>query len=161
SRDGASMSARVTNYDEGITAEPQQLVRPQSIAELQAILRDTDRFPSPVRAFGSYHSLTPCASSGGTMIDMSGLSEIVTIDPERMTITARAGLQWIDAAAALRRQNLQFITNIEIGDMTLGSAACCHSKDGLDGTEFAQASSYLTGMKWVTPSGELAEASDE
>lgn len=154
------MNARVTNYDEGITADPQQLVRPQSVAELQAILRHTNRFPSPVRAVGSYHSLTPCASSNGTMIDMSGLKEIVAIEPKSMTITARAGLQWIDAAMALRKQNLQFFTNIEIGNMTLGSAACCHSKDGLDGTEFAQASSYVTAMKWVTPSGELAEASE-
>jgi FAD/FMN-containing dehydrogenase len=155
------MNARVTNYDGSITADPQQLARPQSVAELQAILRDTNRFPSPVRAMGSYHSLTPCASSSGTMIDMSGLREIVAIDPKSMTITARAGLQWIDAATALRKQNLQFITNIEIGNMTIGSAACCHSKDALDGTEFGQASSYVTRMKWVTPSGELAEASEQ
>jgi len=50
--------------------------------------------------------------------------------------------------------------NIEIGNMTLGSAACCHSKDALDGIEFGQVSSYVTKMKWVTPSGELAEASE-
>ena len=41
--------------------------------------------------------------------------------------------------------------------MTLGSAACCHSKDALDGIEFGQVSSYVTAMKWVTPSGELAQ----
>ena len=50
--------------------------------------------------------------------------------------------------------------NIEIGNMTLGSAACCHSKDALDGIEFGQVSSYVTQIKWVTPAGDLAEASE-
>ena len=76
-------------------------------------------------------------------------------------MTAQAGLQLIDAANALRKHSLQFMTNVEIGNMTLGAAACCHTKDGLDGLEFGQASSYVTRVKWVTPSGELAEASEE
>ena len=54
---------------------------------------------------------------------------------------------------------MQMMLNIEIGNMTLGSAACCHSKDALDGIEFGQVSSYVTQMKWVTPAGDLAEAS--
>ncbi len=77
-----------------------------------------------------------------------------------MTLTAEAGLQFIEASRALRAQKLQFLTNIEIGNMTLGAAACCHTKDGLDGGEFGQVGSYVTRMKWVTPSGELAEASE-
>jgi FAD/FMN-containing dehydrogenase len=44
--------------------------------------------------------------------------------------------------------------------MTLGSAACCHSKDALDGIEYGQVSSYVTGIKWVTPTGDLAEATE-
>jgi hypothetical protein len=51
--------------------------------------------------------------------------------------------------------------NIEIGNMTLGSAACCHSKDALDGHEFGQVSSYVTRIKWVNPAGELDEASED
>ena len=82
---------------------------------------------------GSYHSLTPCVSSPGTIVDMKGLDKIVSIDAEDMTFTAQAGLEMIDAADALRTQNLQFMLNIEIGNMTLGSAACCHTKDALDG----------------------------
>src|SRR5262245_62860764 len=150
----------IRNYDGGITASPAQLVSPRSVAELQAILRDVGRYPSPVRAMGSYHSLTPCASSDGTIISMSAMKRIVHIDAEKMTFTAEAGLQFIEASRALRRRELQFLTNIEIGNMTLGSAACCHTKDGLDGGELGQVGSYLTGIKWVTPAGELAEASE-
>lgn len=155
------MENMVRNYDGGITACPAQLVFPSTVAEIQSVLRDAGRYPGPVRAMGSYHSLTPCASSTGTIINMSRMSRIVKIDRERMTFTAEAGLQFIIASRTLRAQNLQFLTNIEIGNMTLGAAACCHTKDGLDGGEFGQVGSYVTGIKWVTPSGELAEASEE
>jgi FAD/FMN-containing dehydrogenase len=157
---GESMPERVVNYDGSITTSPQQLVYPETVAEIQAVLRDTARYPSPVRAMGSYHSLTPCASSDGTIVNMSRMTRVLSIDKGSMTLTAQAGLQIIDASKALRSQELQFHTNIEIGNMTLGAAACCHSKDALDGVEFGQFNSYLSGVKWVTPAGELAQASE-
>jgi hypothetical protein len=153
--------ATLTSYDGGVVSSPLRLVSPQSVDEIQAILRDPEQFPSPVRAMGSFHSLTPCAASPGTIVDMSGLRQVQHIDRESMTVTAQAGIQSIDAAAALRASGLQFRLNPEIGNMTLGSAACCHSKDSLGAVEYGQASSYLTSMKWVSPGGELREASDE
>jgi FAD/FMN-containing dehydrogenase len=45
--------------------------------------------------------------------------------------------------------------------MTLGSAACCHTKDALDGVAHGQVNSYVIGVKWVSPSGTLEEASEE
>lgn len=155
------MQAPIVNYDGSISASPREHVFPETVADLQAILRDTARYPGPVRAKGSYHSLTPCASSDGTMVDMSRMTRVLDIDPLRRTFTAEAGLHFIDAARALRVQDLQFMTNVEIGNMTLGSAACCHTKDALDGVELGQVSSYVTGMKWVTPSGDLAEATTD
>ena len=153
------MSAPIVNYDTSIAAHPRQLAYPQSVEDIQAILRNDGTYPGPVRAVGSYHSLTPCASSEGTMVNMSRMNRVIAIDPATMTVTAQAGVQIIDASKELRDRNLQFMTNIEIGNMTLGAAACCHSKDALDGIEFGQFNSYLSGMKWVTPAGELAQAS--
>lgn len=155
------MANSLTNYDGSITTTPQQLVYPESVAEIQGVLKDQSRYPSPVRAMGSHHSLTPCAASDGTIVNMSRMTRIVKIDDARQTITAEAGLQYIDASQALRKKNLQFILNIEIGNLTLGSAACCHTKDGLDGREFGQVSSYVTAVKWVNPAGEIEEASED
>ena len=153
------MANQVVNYDGSITASPQQLVYPKSVDEIQAILRDPVTYPSPVRAMGNYHSLTPCASSDGTIINMTKMASVVAIDAANLRFTAQAGMQIIDAANALRAQKLQMMLNIEIGNMTLGAAACCHSKDALDGIQFGQVSSYVTQMKWVTPTGDLAQAS--
>ena len=155
------MNHSISNYDGGITTSPRQLVYAETVEQIQAILKDAQRFPSPVRAMGSYHSLTPCASSDGTIVSMCRMNRILEIDPKAMTLTAQAGLQFIEASKALRAQNLQFITNIEIGNMTLGSAACCHTKDALDGIEHGQVSSYVIRIRWVSPSGELEEASED
>jgi hypothetical protein len=153
------MANVISNYDGSITTTPRQLVTPRNVAQIQEILRDITNYPSPVRAKGSYHSLTPCVSSDGTIVDMSALAQMVRIDKVNNLFTGQAGMQIIEASMALRKQGLQFMTNIEIGNMTLGSAACCHSKDALDGIEFGQFGSYVTGIKWVTPAGELAETS--
>jgi FAD/FMN-containing dehydrogenase len=91
----------------------------------------------------------------------SGLKQIQAVDVHHMTLTAQAGLQLVEAAEVLRRQHLQFLLNIEIGNITLGSAACCQTKDSLDGVEYGQVNSYVTNIKWVSPLGELQEASEE
>jgi UDP-N-acetylenolpyruvoylglucosamine reductase len=154
------VSTTITNYDGGIVTTPQQHVHPKSVQELQEILRDRTKYPSPVRAMGSNHSLTPCAASTGTVVSMDGFTKIVKMDTAKKTLMAQGGLQLVDAAAALRKMGLQFMLNIEIGNITLGSAACCQTKDSLDGVELGQVNSYVTGIKWVSPSGELMEASE-
>ena len=154
------MPTRIVNYDGSIAMTPQQVVRPTTVAEIQEVLRDTAKYPAPVRAMGSCHSLTPCFATDGTIIDMRGMNRVVQIDTSNNTFTAEAGLQIVEASDALRDRERQFFTNIEIGNMTLGAAATNHSKDALDGAEFGQFRSYATRIRWVTPAGELAEADE-
>jgi len=150
------MSHQITNYDGGIVTCPQQLVYAETVNQIQAIMKDPVRFPGPVRAMGSFHSLTPCASSSGTIINMSSMKRIIDIDETNMTLHAEAGLELVDAAKELRSKNLQFVTNVEIGNITLGSAACCQTKDALDS---GQVDSHVIEIKWVDPSGQLRDAS--
>ena len=154
------MPNTIVNYDGSITMSPQRVVRPTSVEDIQEALRDGVRYPGPVRAMGSCHSLTPCFATEGTLIDMRGMDRVLQINGEDGTLTAQAGLQIVNAADALRERDLQFFTNIEIGNMTLGAAATTHSKDALDGAEFGQFSSYAIHIKWVTPSGDLAEVGE-
>jgi FAD/FMN-containing dehydrogenase len=154
------MPNNVVNYDGSIVFSPAQLVSPTTVEEIQAVLRDPAKYPGPVRAMGTYHSLTPCASTAGTVVNMTRMTKIISIDAQRLIFTAQGGLEVLDAAKALRPHGLQLMTNIEIGNMSLGSAACCHSKDALDGIEFGQFNSYVTEIKWVAPDGSLQSASE-
>src|SRR5258705_11795025 len=102
------MENMVRNYDGGITTSPAQLVSPGTVEEIQSILRDAGRYPSPVRAKGSFHSLTPCVSSDGTIIEMSRMTRIIKIDRETMTFTAEAGLDVSDDTMTPRRPGSTF-----------------------------------------------------
>src|SRR5579864_7260211 len=106
------MANTIVNYDGSITTTPQQLIYPQTVQEIQSVLRNSATYPSPVRAKGSYHSLTPCVSSDGTIVDMSALAQVMQIDKVNNSFTAQAGMQIFDATMALRQQGLQFMTNI-------------------------------------------------
>ena len=160
-RAGTNVTVTITNYDGGIATTPQRVVTPSNVEDLQAAMRDTTRYPSPLRPMGSFHSLTPCPASTGTVVRMERMNRVLRIDAESMTVTAEAGLQIGQLAAVLRKEGLQMLLNIEIGNATLGSLACCHSKDAMDGVEHGQVSSYVTRIKWVDPSGELQEASED
>jgi FAD/FMN-containing dehydrogenase len=140
---------------------PARLVEPKTVAELQAILADEKAYPSPVRAVGSFHSLTPCPVSEGTVVCTRALREMREPDRDAMTFTCQAGVEMVEAKRFLQKRGLQFHLNIEIGNMTVGSAACCHTKDALDGVGFGQVSSYVTRLRWVTPDGGLAEVDED
>src|ERR1700674_3825428 len=99
---GGYMPNLIVNYDGSISTSPEQLVYPEAVEEIQSVLRDSARYPSPVRAIGSYHSLTPCGSSDGTILNMSRMNRTIEIDHDKRTLTAQAGLQFIDASKALR-----------------------------------------------------------
>jgi FAD/FMN-containing dehydrogenase len=91
---------------------------------LQRILKDKKTVSQSGTGYGQFYSLTPCAPSPGTIVDMSLMNKIQSIDSQNMAFTAQAGLQLVEASQFLGNANLQFMLNIEIGNITLGSATC-------------------------------------
>ncbi len=146
----------VSNWESGVTYRPAVVVKPTSIEEVVAIVRDKVSHPSPVRAVGKLHSPAPCsADDGGTMVDMTAMTRILEIGPD--FVTAEAGAIYVDVAEALLRHGQQFHINTEIGNVTLGAVACAATKDSsLIGTShWGQVSSFVTGVKVVTADGSV------
>jgi hypothetical protein len=149
----------VNNWFGDIVSHPKVVVEAKSTKDVVRILQDRTKYPSPVRAFGSNHSTAPCSvADGGTMIAMRGMNKILEITED--SVTAEAGAILIDVAQALEKRNLQFYVNTEIGNLTLGSAACAGTKDSSFPGEFGQVNSYCTGMKMVLPSGKVLEVNE-
>ena len=143
-----------SNWFGDIVFRPSVVVRPTSEEELIAIVKDTARFPSPVRAAGSSHSTTHCVvSEPGTKVEMKGMSRILEIAGDR--VTAQAGALYIDVAKELQKHGLQFYVNIELGNLTMGAASCTHTKDASFNEEFGQVCSYAIGYKAVQPNGDI------
>src|SRR5207245_4405709 len=58
-----------------------------STEDVIAILKDTAKYPSPVRAIGSNHSTARCgAVEGGTLIKMTSMNRILNVTPETVTV---------------------------------------------------------------------------
>jgi FAD/FMN-containing dehydrogenase len=146
----------VTNWFGDLVSHPQAVVEAKSTADVVAILKDPVKYPSPVRAIGSNHSTSPCGVvEGGTLVMMSNMNQIQQITTD--TITTQGGAIYIDVAQELAKKNLQFYVNTEIGNLSMGSAACSGTKDGSMPGEYGQVNSYLSAVEMVLPSGEILE----
>jgi FAD/FMN-containing dehydrogenase len=155
------MSERVvTNWFGDLVSHPTVIVEARTVDDIRRILTDPGRFPSPVRAVGSNHSTTTCGvAEGGTLIRMEAMHRILRIGQD--TVTAEAGALYVDVAEALRERNLQFHICTEIGNLSMGSAACAGTKDSSMPGEYGQVGSYVTGVKMVLPDGRLLEVTDD
>jgi hypothetical protein len=154
------MPESVTNWFGNITSHPAVIVEAASVDDIIAVLKNPGKYPSPVRAVGSNHSTSPCGTAdGGTLIKMSKMKAILEIASE--TVTVQAGAIYIDVAQTLEKHHLQFYVNCEIGSLSVGSAACCGTKDASMPGEFGQVNSYVTRIKMVLPSGDLLEVTED
>jgi hypothetical protein len=150
----------VRNWFGNIISSPQVVVEPRSVQELIAIMQNSEAYPSPVRAVGSNHSTTACGvADNGTLVVMRHMNRILNIGPE--SVTAEAGALYIDVARELQKHGLQVHVNTEIGSLSMGSGACCGTKDASMPGEFGQVCSYAIAMKMVTPSGEIVGVTEE
>lgn len=150
----------VRNWFGSIVSSPQAVIDVDTVDEIVSILKDTDRYPSPVRAVGSNHSTTPCGvADGGTLVVTRRMDRIIEIGTD--TVTVQSGALYIDVNAELRKRGLQFYVNVELGNLTMGSAATGGTKDASMDGEFGQIASYAIGMKMVLPNGDLLEVTEE
>jgi FAD/FMN-containing dehydrogenase len=90
---------------------------------------------------------------GGTMVDMKGMNRILQFGTD--TVTVEAGATYIVVSNALKERGLQFHVTTEIGNVTLAAMATAATKDSSFPGGFGQISSYVTGVRLVTPQGEV------
>lgn len=155
----SGQAGRLENWSGTEWTSPACVVHPSSAAAVAQILGDPIKYPSPVRVMGSWHSTTPCSSAdGGTVIRVDQLARVLEIGTDY--VEAEAGAMYIDVAHELGRRGLEFYINLQIGNITMGAAACSTTKDGAFPGEFAQASSYCTSITMVLPDGQVKTITD-
>lgn len=148
----------VHNWFGDITWVPKAQVTPKNVEMIIDVVRDPATYPTPIRAVGSNHSTTPCAAApDGTTMFMSSLTGF-TIGTD--TVTAQPGALYIEIAKELVKHDLQLYVNIELGDLSMGAAATCGTKEAAFRGEHGQASSYCIGARIVQANGELLEITE-
>lgn len=146
------------NWKGDLTYFPCVVAQAYSVDDIVRIVKDRERYPSPVRAAGSQHSTTLCIEANcGTIVDVTKLDKILAIDDRALTLTMQPGVRYIDAARALEKAGLAFHINFEIGNATVGSVACVGTKESSFPGGHGQVASYLIAARMVLPSGEIRE----
>lgn len=145
-----------TNWEESIDLHAAKVTFPCSASEVSTILANTQQYPSPVRAAGSRHTTTHCGvTDRGTLMIMRKMNKVIEINTAQQTITVEAGAIYIDVARMLKRKGFQFYVNVEIGNLTMGSAASTGTKDASMPNEYGQVCSYCVGVKMVLADGSI------
>ena len=154
-------AASVRNWEESIDLDASCVVHAHSAQDIQRIVLDTARYRSPLRTAGSRHSTTHCGvADGGTVLVTRLMDRVLDINTENLTVTVQAGALYVDVARVLEQRGLQFYVNVEIGNLTMGSAACTGTKDASFAGEMGQVCSYLSAAKLVTGNGDILEVDE-
>ena len=102
----------VTNWFGNIVSHPRVIVDADSVADIVAVLKDSEKYPAPVRAVGSNHSTAPCGvAEGGTLIRMK-MDKILSIGQDRLIV--EAGAVHLKMAKSLEAKKMQFYVRCRI-----------------------------------------------
>ena len=139
---------------------PHGVVIARNTEQISVLLKAAQRFRVSVTVRGG--GLTTEGESvafGGVLLDMTGMSRVLHIDTEALTVRTEAGIFWHSLAEELRRLNMDYLSaplnmTSSVGG-TLGVGGIDVNSPRL-GCSADQALSLLV----VTPSGDIVECSD-
>lgn len=163
----------VANWEKTSYTRPAAFLAPTTIEEVQAAVRDTEAFPTPLRAVGL--ALSPSGvhqNNGGSIIQMSTLNKILGLVtfkncgpdyPEVQCLKCQAGVTFADVNEYLNKEHgREMAFSAEIGLSTVGGTAFATTKDSSIGPVcpsggLGDFQSCIMGIDLVGPDGDLQE----
>jgi len=132
----------------------------RSAEQVAAVLRAAQRHVVPVTTRGG--GLTTEGESvafGGLLLDMTGMSRVLAIDADSMTVRTQAGIFWHELAESLRRRGLDYLS------APLNLTASVGGTIGVGGIDVNSprlgcSADQVEAMQVVTPTGEIVECSE-
>ncbi|MDX8390633.1 MAG: FAD-binding oxidoreductase [Mariprofundaceae bacterium] len=140
---------------------PHGVVIAKSSDQIAMLMRVAQQFAVPVTVRGG--GLTTEGESvafGGLLLDMTGMSRVIDIDKQALTVRTQAGIFWHLLAEELRRENLDYLsaplnlTSSVGGTLGVGGIDVNSSKHGCSADQ-------AISLQVVTPTGEIVECSDD
>jgi hypothetical protein len=142
---------------------PAVYVEPISYADVQSVVRDRGRFPTPVSPVGAMLSVTDTVvNDGGTLISLRKLDAILGVATDalgREVVRVQAGCRLKKLNMWLKERGLEIGFQAEIGEATVGSVAVGDTKESsLDAPGFFSA--HVVEITYVNENGDLQTISD-
>jgi L-gulonolactone oxidase len=132
---------------------------PTKISDVQTIVEQAYEQDQKVTVTGAMHSTTECMVGNGIIIAMKNMNRILSLDQEKLTVTVQGGVTLRQLCAYLKERGLQPPVVLEWGNFQIGAISGTHAND-TSMSRGAQFSSFVLGVKLVTPTGEITEISE-
>lgn len=132
---------------------------PEDISEVQSIIKKAFDNNQKVSVIGAMHSTTECMVGDGCIISLKNMDDILLIDANKKCVTVEAGVTLTKLCQSLKQVNLQPPVNLEFGNYHIGAICGTHAND-TSLTRKSQFSSFVIGVKLVTPKGDILKVSD-
>jgi L-gulonolactone oxidase len=132
--------------------------KPNSIAEVQAIVKDANAKDGKVKVIGAMHSITPCFVGSDIVLSNEELNKILSIDKTNLTVTVQPGVSLHQLCNYLKPLGYQPPVVLEWGNFNLGAVSGTHANDS-SLSDAAQVSSFVMGVKLIKSDGSLLEIS--
>jgi xylitol oxidase len=143
------MSA-VRNWAGNITFAAQALAYPQSLPEVQSIIRAARK----VSVLGSGHSFNHIADSDDTLVSLQRLPRRVEINAKALSVTIDGGATYADIAPALHAAGFALANVASLPSITVAGAVATATHGSGDGNQ--NLSSAVSAFRLVLASGEIA-----
>lgn len=151
------------NWGSSIATVPAVYVEPLSYADVQSVVRDVNRFPTPVHPVGSLLSVSSTiVNDGGTMLCTRKLDDILGLehdDAGRQVVRVQAGCRLKKLNIWLQAHGVEIPFQAEIGEATVGSVAVGDTKESsLDAPGYFSA--HVVALTYVDEKSELQTLSE-
>ncbi|WP_026693073.1 FAD-binding protein [Peribacillus kribbensis] len=128
---------------------------PESVKELQQLVARVKK----LRVIGTRHSFNSIADSNENMISLQKLGKVLSIDPEKETVTVEAGIKYGDLCQVLQQHgyalhNLASLPHISV------AGACATATHG-SGNRNQNLASAVRAMEVITADGSIVTFSKE
>lgn len=142
------------------TSGPASTVEVTTPSEIQQVLMEWKRYPSPVRPIGSGSSTTRCVTAnGGTQLDLSTMNRVLKIDGD--TVTVQPGISLPDLAEVLSEEGLELVGGFDLANRTVGGAVCAAGLEASMAGDVGQFASHVVQLKVLSPNGKKFVVNDK
>jgi FAD/FMN-containing dehydrogenase len=142
------------------TGSPAWVLRPASVADVQAGVRFAGWAGLPLSVRGGGHSFSGFGTNdGGVVIDLGRLADVEIVDPDRRLVRIGGGATWGQVATVLGPAGLAISSgdtkSVGVGGLTLTGGI------GWKARKYGLALDSVIGAEVVTATGEVVHATGE
>jgi D-lactate dehydrogenase (cytochrome) len=139
---------------------PDAVVRPESTAEVSAVLSAADERGVPVTAYAAGTSLegNPVPAQGGISMDLMEMDAVLDVRPEDFQIDVQPGVMGSAVNEAVASEGLFFPPLPSSGDLSTIGGMIANSASGMQTVKYGEVGDWVLELEVVLADGSVIEA---